>query len=429
MDAPEHGTAGTSRRRLIQGAGVGAGAIVALGAGFAGGRATAESGVDIPATDDGDLVDLNVAHEFYTGAHQAGIETPPQRHTVFMTFDLTTTSKQDLQVLLARWSAAIAQLQAGLPIGSVEPTTPIGVPGDTGEAYNLGPAALTVTVGLGPGVFDDRFGLADKKPALLADLPVLPSDRLRPELTGGDLSLQACADDPQVAYHAIRNLARIGRGTVNTRWTVLGFGRASAGKGQTTPRNLMGFKDGTRNVKEPEDVAQHVWLDDDALADGEQSWMKDGTYMVARKIEMNIEIWDSAKIQTQEGVFGRTKGEGAPLSGTKEFDTPDFGKSVHGELAIPATSHVALSAPENNNGVRILRRGYNFTGGINELGFLDAGLLFIAYMHDPKSFITLQTKLGSSDNLNEYISHVGSGIFAIPPAPKKGHYLAEELFL
>ena len=432
MQASEPQGMSTSRRRLIQGAGVGAGVLAvggaAYGIGHSSAHASTDRGRDVPATDDGDLVDLNLSYDFYTGEHQAGIETPQQRHTVFMTFDLTTTSKQDLQVLLARWSAAIAQLQAGLPVGSVEPNSSIGVPADTGEAYNLGPAGLTVTVGLGPGVFDDRFGLAAKKPKLLADLPTMPSDRLRPELTGGDLSLQACADDPQVAYHAIRNLARIGRGTVNTRWTVLGFGRASAGKGQVTPRNLMGFKDGTRNVKEPEDVAQHVWLEDDAVGDGEQAWMKDGTYMVARKIEMNIEIWDSANISTQEATFGRTKGVGAPLSGTKEFDTPDFEKSTGGELVIPARSHVALAAPENNDGVKILRRGYNFTGGINELGFLDAGLLFISYQHDPQSFITLQTKLGSSDNLNEYISHVGSGIFAIPPAPTKGHYLAEELF-
>jgi len=415
----------TSRRRLIQGAGVGAGAVVALGAGFAGGRASAAGGVDVPATDDGDLVDLNVSYDFYTGGHQAGIETPQQRHTVFMTFDLTTTSKQDLQVLLARWSAAIAQLQAGLPVGAVQPASASGVPADTGESYNLGPAGLTVTVGLGPGVFDERFGLADKKPKLLADLPQLPSDRLQPELTGGDLSLQACADDPQVAYHAIRNLARIGRGTVNTRWTVMGFGRASAGKGQVTPRNLMGFKDGTRNVKEPEEIDQHVWLDG---GDGEQDWMTDGTYMVARKISMNIEIWDSANITTQEDVFGRTKSEGAPLGGHHEFDTPDFAKTSGGEPVIPPTSHVALAAPENNDGVRILRRGYNFTDGINQLGFLDAGLLFIAYMHDPASFVRLQTRLGGSDKLNEYISHVGSGIFAVPPAPKKGHYLAEQLF-
>jgi len=423
MDEQHSAQLSTSRRRLIQGAGVGAGAVVALGAGFAGGRASAD-GADVPMTDDGVLVDLNASHAFYTGSHQAGIETPQQRHTVFMTFDLTTTSTQDLQRLLAQWSAGIAQLQAGLPVGSVQPASPVGVPADTGEAYGLGPASLTVTVGLGPGVFDDRFGLADKKPKLLADLPRLPSDRLRPELTGGDLSLQACADDPQVAYHAVRVLARLGRGIVNTRWTVLGFGRASAGKGQATPRNLMGFKDGTRNVKEPADIEKFVWLDDG----DDQAWMTGGTYLVARKIEMNIEIWDSSNITSQEQVFGRTKAVGAPLSGKHEFDTPDFTEQAGGKPVIPATSHVALAAAENNDGVRILRRGYNYTDGINELGQLDAGLLFLAYVNDPDHFIQLQTKLGSSDRLNEYISHIGSGIFAVPPAPRKGHYLAEEIF-
>ncbi|HVX53118.1 iron uptake transporter deferrochelatase/peroxidase subunit [Nocardioides sp.] len=417
-------TTAFSRRRLIQGAGVGAGAAVAVGAGFLGGRASAdESGA--PATDTGDLVDLTVAHEFYTGSHQAGIATEPQRHVVYMTFDLTTTSKQDLQVLLARWSAGIAQLMAGLPVGAVQPKGDAAVAADTGEAYNLSPSALTVTLGLGPGVFDDRFGLADKKPALLADLPKLPSDALQPALTGGDLSLQACADDPQVAYHAIRDLARMGRGVVDTRWTVLGFGRASAGKGQATPRNLLGFKDGTRNIKEPEDMDSFVWVKDSA---GDVDWMTGGTYQVARKIEMNIEIWDADRVSDQERIFARTKAEGAPLTGTKEFDTPDFHRTSGGKPVIDPKSHVALAAHENNNGVRILRRSYNYTDGINQYGQLDAGLLFIAYMNDPAHFIQLQTKLGSSDLLNEYISHIGSAIFAVPPAPAKGHYIGEALF-
>lgn len=417
-------TTGFSRRRLIQGAGVGAGAAVAVGAGFLGGRASAdESGA--PATDTGDLVDLTVAHEFYTGSHQAGIATEPQRHVVYMTFDLTTTSKQDLQVLLARWSAGIAQLMAGLPVGAVQPKGDAAVAADTGEAYNLSPSALTVTLGLGPGVFGDRFGLADKKPALLADLPKLPSDALQPALTGGDLSLQACADDPQVAYHAIRDLARMGRGVVDTRWTVLGFGRASAGKGQATPRNLLGFKDGTRNIKEPEDMDSFVWVKDSA---GDVDWMTGGTYQVARKIEMNIEIWDADRVSDQERIFARTKAEGAPLTGTKEFDTPDFHRTSGGKPVIDPKSHVALAAHENNNGVRILRRSYNYTDGINQYGQLDAGLLFIAYMNDPAHFIQLQTKLGSSDLLNEYISHIGSAIFAVPPAPAKGHYIGEALF-
>ena len=418
-------TTGFSRRRLVQGAGVGAGAVVAVGAGFVGGRASADESA-APVTDDGDLVDLNVAHEFYTGLHQAGIATEPPRHVVYMTFDLTTTNKQDLQVLLARWSAGIAQLQAGLPVGAVQPKGDSAVAADTGEAYDLSPSALTVTLGLGPGVFDDRFGLADKKPKLLADLPRLPSDALQPALTGGDLSLQACADDPQVAYHAIRDLARMGRGTVNTRWTVLGFGRASAGKGQSTPRNLLGFKDGTRNIKEPEDIDTFVWLGDDA---DEVDWMRGGTYQVARKIEMNIEIWDADRVSDQEHVFGRTKAEGAPLTGAKEFDTPDFHRTHGGAEVIDPKAHIALAAHENNNGVRILRRSYNYTDGINQYGQLDAGLLFIAYMNNPNHFIQLQTKLGSSDLLNEYISHVGSGIFAVPPAPRKGHYLGEQLFL
>jgi deferrochelatase/peroxidase EfeB len=217
----------------------------------------------------------------------------------------------------------------------------------------------------------------------------------------------------------------MGRGVVDTRWTVLGFGRASAGKGQATPRNLLGFKDGTRNIKEPEDMDSFVWVKD---SDGDVDWMTGGTYQVARKIEMNIEIWDADRVSDQERIFARTKAEGAPLTGTKEFDTPDFHRTSGGKPVIDPKSHVALAAHENNNGVRILRRSYNYTDGINQYGQLDAGLLFIAYMNDPAHFIQLQTKLGSSDLLNEYISHIGSAIFAVPPAPAKGHYIGEALF-
>lgn len=401
-----------SRRGLVAGAGAGA---IGIGAGLAGGHAYGDQGGH-----DGDSVDLSRSYPFYSGGHQAGIATPPQRHTVFMTFDLTTTSRQDLQVLLARWSAGIAQMMAGKPVGEVAPSRAGAVAPDTGEAYDLTPASLTVTVGLGPGVFDSRFGLEAKRPALLSQIPALPSDRLRPELTGGDLSVQACADDPQVAYHAVRDLARMGRGTVNTRWTVMGFGRASAGKGQSTPRNLMGFKDGTRNIRTDAEMDEFVWLGADAAPGG---WMAGGSFQVVRKIQMNIETWDSSDIASQQKVFARAKVSGAPLSGGTEFTTPSF----HSPKIDP-TSHVALAAHENNGGIKILRRGYNFTDGINELGQLDAGLLFVAYMNDPDHFVRLQSKLGASDRLNEYISHLGSGIFAVPPAPKPGHYLAEGLF-
>jgi deferrochelatase/peroxidase EfeB len=412
---------GLSRRSLI--AGSGAGAVLGAAAGFAGGRAAAS-----PADPDAglDVVDLTGTHEFYTGAHQVGVATPPQRHIVFMSFDLVDGSTTtDLQVLLARWSAGIAQLMKGLPVGAVEPARADGVPPDTGEAYDLGPASLTVTLGLGPAFFDERFGLADKRPRLLQDLPTLPSDQLEQALTGGALSLQACADDPQVAYHAIRDLARIGRGTVTTRWTVLGFGRASAGRGQSTPRNLMGYKDGTRNITTDADLDDFVWVDGSG---GEVDWMVGGSYQVVRKIRMDIEIWDATKISEQNRTFGRDKLDGAPLTGHHEKDTPDFRAVADGQPVIDPTSHVALAAHENNGGTKILRRGYNFTDGINERGQLDAGLLFVSYQKDPQQFVKLQTRLGSSDLLNEYIAHIGSGIFAIPPAPSPGHYLGEALF-
>jgi deferrochelatase/peroxidase EfeB len=428
----QSGVPSPSRRGLLSRRGfvAGAGAVGGLIAG--GGAATAVAagggGSTGGATDDpgrmgaADTIDLARSVPFYTGLHQAGIETPPQRYCVFMTFDLTSRTSRDLQILLARWSAAIAQLMAGEPIGAVQPTHGDAVAADTGEALDLGPSSLTVTLGLGPGVFGHELGLAHAAPRLLRELPQLPSDNLDRATTGGDLSLQACADDPQVAYHAIRDLARMGRGVVDTRWTVMGFGRASAGHGQSTPRNLQGFKDGTRNLKEPAELDRFVWAKDDA------DWMNGGSYQVARKIRMNIETWDSDRVDDQERVIGRAKTSGAPLSGTHEFDTPDFTARHHGEQAISPVSHIALAAHENNGGIRILRRSYNYTDGINPFGQLDAGLLFIAYMNDPDHFVRLQTRLGSSDLLNEYISHIGSAVFAVPPAPKPGGYLAEGLF-
>jgi deferrochelatase/peroxidase EfeB len=378
-----------------------------------------------PAGSAEDVIDLTASLPFYGTAEQAGIRTPPQRHLFYMTFDLTSPARRDLQVLLARWSAAIAQLMAGRTIGQVEPQRVDGVGLDTGEALNLGPAALSVTVGLGPRVFTDTYGLAAQRPPLLRELKRLPSDAFDPRLTGGDLSLQACADDPQVAYHAIRDLARIAKqtGTAATRWSVLGFGRASAGKGQVTPRNLLGFRDGTRNIREPAEFDRFVWVKDGP------AWQRHGTYQVARKIRMHIENWDTNRISNQNAVFGRHKVSGAPLTGTHEFDTPDFAKTdAVGEPVIPLTAHIRLAAFEHNDGVRILRRSYNYTDGINSVGLLDAGLMFISYQNDPAHFETLQGKLGAADALNEYISHIGSAIFFVPPAPPPGSYIAAEMF-
>ena len=410
---------GISRRAFVAGgAGVVGGAALLAG-GFAAGRTDGREGAE-------HAVATGRQYPYYDEAHPPGVRTTPQEHSVFVALDVTSTAPSDLKVLLARWSAAISQLMAGDTISNPEPGRPDAVAEETGEALDLGPQSLTVLVGLGPSLFDDRFGLAARRPAALADLPRFPSDLLQPGLTGGDLCLQACADDPQVAFHAIRVLVRLARGTAVTKWTVIGFNRASAGPGQATPRNLMGFKDGTRNVSTDAQYDEHVWV---GPGETDQPWLVGGTYLVSRKIQMTIETWDTDTIGDQQTVFGRTKVEGAPLSGSHEKDTPDFAATgADGRRLIDPTSHVALAAPEQNAGTMIRRRGYNYTDGLNEAGQLDAGLHFVSFQKDPQAFVTLQNRLGSFDRLNEYIKHRGSALFAVPPTPRRGRFVGQELF-
>jgi deferrochelatase/peroxidase EfeB len=305
-------------------------------------------------------------------------------------------------------------------------------PDDTGEAFGLSPARLTLTFGFGPPLFErggeDRFGLAGRRPEALAEIPPLPGDALEEGRSGGDLCVQACADDPQVAFHAIRNLARIARGVAVVRWSQLGFGRtASTSMTQATPRNLMGLKDGTNNIKaEDADLMdRYVWV-----PEGEgPSWMTGGTYLVARRIRMLIEVWDRASLADQEGTIGRHKYSGAPIGSEGEFDPVDLeARGEDGELLLPEDSHVRLARQSDEE--KILRRGYSFTDGMDhERGQLDAGLFFICFQRDPRlQFVPLQRRLGSSDLLNEYIQHTGSAVFACPRGAREGGYVGEALF-
>ncbi len=330
--------------------------------------------------------------------------------------------------MLASWAAAGARMTQALPIGPTE-TAPQSPPVDTGEALGLNAGDLTITVGFGPSFFDDRFGLAAKRPAALADLPALPGDALDPTQTGGDICVQACSNDPQVAFHVIRNFARIARGTAVMRWSQLGFGRTSStSTSQATPRNLMGFKDGTNNIKAEDgaEMSAFVWVGGET----DQAWMKGGSYLVSRRIRMIIESWDTDYLADQQNVFGRYKDTGAPLTGTKEFDVVDLEATKNGQPVIPVDAHIRLAAPASNGGQKILRRGYSYTDGTDvTTGQLDAGLFFIAYQKDPRTqFVPIQQRLGANDALNEYIKHVGSGLFAVPPGLSEvGDYWGKSL--
>ncbi|MFB7843529.1 iron uptake transporter deferrochelatase/peroxidase subunit [Microbacterium sp. NPDC056052] len=408
---------GISRRGLIG---------WALGSGVAGIAVGAGGAAAVAAT--GVLGGSAPADEYaFEGAHQAGITTRVQEHLHFASFDMMPrASREDLVSLLQDWSYAASRLTKGLDVSASGAVggSPEAPPDDTGEAQGLTAAGLTITFGLGPSLFlaeGDRFGIADRRPSALADLPAFVGDALDAGYTGGDLCIQACADDPQVAVHAVRNLSRIAFGRARLRWSQLGFGRTSrTAADQQTPRNLFGYKDGTANIlaDDAQALDEHVWV----AEKDEPAWMAGGSYLVARKIAMLIETWDRLRLAEQDRTIGRAKGSGSPLSGGGEMAEPVFSGS-----AIDENSHVRLAHPTINKGIRILRRGYNYVDGNNELGRLDAGLFFLSYQRTPEQFVTLQKKL-STDLMSEYITHIGSGIWAIPPGARQGSYVGAALF-
>jgi deferrochelatase/peroxidase EfeB len=346
---------------------------------------------------------------FY-GTHQAGIATPAQNYLQFAAFDVQTDSVSELRKLLKDWTNAAAAMSTGKTIGPVNTGT--RPPVDTGEGLGLSPAQLTVTFGFGPTLFTsngkDRFGLAKHRPRPLVDLPAFAGDALQSAIGGGDLGVQVCANDPQVAFHAIHNLIRMAETIASARWVLAGFGRTGNSRHQSLPRNLMGFQDGTENIKVEDtfSMKNFVWASEPASP----AWMRGGSYLVARRIQIALALWDDTGLEGQEQTIGREKVAGSLLA------------------KIPPSSHIKLSRPASNGGQEILRRGYSFTDGIDSSGDTAVGLMFLCYQSDPrKQFIPIQHKLAGKDALNLYVTHIGSSVFACPPGAAKGGYVGEAL--
>lgn len=417
-----------SRRQLLRMVGVG-GAGLILGAGgmgtlFATGAVATSASAASSSKKAGDTL------PFY-GTNQQGITTPQQDFVHFVAFDVVAKRQSEVRELFQTWSEAAARMSQGDTVGD-ESNHPHLPPTDTGEAMGLNPCKLTITFGVGPTLFVqngvDRFGLAGKRPAGLADLPAFSGDALQAEWNGGDIGVQVCANDPQVAFHAVRNLARIARGVAVIRWSQAGFQRTEqAATKPGTARNLMGFKDGTGNpdTKNASLMNEVVW----AQSSDNPAWMTNGSYMVVRRIRMRIEEWDRSTLQDQEATFGRTRQSGAPIGSKDEFDKIDLEqKDTAGKPMIPMNSHVRLA--HGDGSVKILRRSYSYTNGIDpKTGQLDTGLFFVSFQRDiQKQFVPIQQRLASNDALNEYIVHVGSAVFACLPGVASGGYIGQHLF-
>ncbi|MCA3871167.1 MAG: deferrochelatase/peroxidase EfeB [Burkholderia sp.] len=411
----------------------------AVAAGLAAGAMPAARAADAaPAVAPGAHAHDDDIEPFY-GKHQGGITTPQQRNAYFAALDLATAKRADVIALLKTWTDAAARLTRG---DTAQPLPATGgddvAPADSGDALGIGASRLTITFGFGPGLFavagKDRYGLAKQRPAALVDLPRFNGDQLIPEKTGGDLFIQACANDAQVAFHALRQLVRLGGNAVQMRWGQAGF---TSGKPGETPRNLMGFKDGTMNPSrdDPAAMNEFVWAGNEGPA-----WMNGGTYTVVRRIRITLEHWDNTELGFQEQVFGRKKYSGAPIGGKQEFEALDLDAvDKDGNSVIPDNAHARLASPQVNNGAQILRRAYSYNDSANfyierwppwrQQTEYDAGLMFVAHQRDPrKGFIPINEKLAKLDIMNQFTTHVGSAIFACPPGAQPGSYIGAALF-
>jgi deferrochelatase/peroxidase EfeB len=353
---------------------------------------------------------VNQVVPFY-GEHQAGIATPAQNYLQFGAFDVVSDSIADLRKLMATWTQAAAAMSLGHQVGPVR--TGNRPPVDTGETIGIGPAQLTVTFGFGGSLFSskgkDRFGLAKHRPAPLADLPAFDGDALQAAISDGDLGIQVCANDPQVAFHAMHDLIKLGNPIAAPKWLIAGFGRTGNSTIQPLPRNLMGFKDGNANivVENPAALDTFVW----AAEPSSPSWMRGGSYQVVRRIQIALSLWDQTNLNGQQEAIGREKVSGAVLP------------------VVPPTAHILLASPGKNDNQRLYRRGYSYVDGVVPgAAAPECGLMFICYNKDPREqFIPIQRRIAGKDALSTYLTHIGSAVFACPPGIKAGSFIGQEL--
>ena len=395
-----------SRRNFLRGAASGAAGTALAGGVLIGG---ARADADAAANASGDPAEVD-AYPFH-GAHQAGVLTPgpaeKQAFSCVAAFDCVAANRAGLTGLMRELTTRARFLTAG----GTPPNLGVGQPPSDSDV--LGPSVpadgLTVTLSVGSSLFDDRYGLAARKPVRLTPMRTFPNDALEPAWLHGDLLVQLCANHPDTIHHAIRDITRHTRGGMALRWKMEGYNSPPRPSG--TSRNLLGFKDGTANPAGTT-ATSLAWVDDPA----EPAWARGGSYQVVRLIRMLVEFWDRVSINEQENMFGRRRDSGAPLDGNGEFDTPDYTADPHGTV-IPLDSHIRLANPRTKTTAnqRIIRRSYNYDLGIDSNGNIEAGHIFIAYQQDLKrQFETIQERL-INEPLVDYVQPFGGGYFYVLP--------------
>jgi deferrochelatase/peroxidase EfeB len=400
LSSPANGAAvNLSRRSFLKGAAAGAAGTALTGGVLIGGAHADAAGrrTSVPAAD---------SYPFH-GVNQSGILSPgpglKQAASCFAAFDITASGRSELAGLMR----SLTSRARFLTTGGVAPDLGLGEPPSDSDVVGpeISADGLTVTVSVGSSLFDGRYGLASRKPKKLTPMRVFPNDSPDPAWLHGDLLLQICANHPDTVHHTIRDITRHTRGAMQPRWKIEGYNSPPRPSG--TPRNLLGFKDGTANPTGS--TAQGlVWVHDPA----EPGWAQGGSYQVVRLIRMLVEFWDRVSINEQQNMFGRRRDSGAPLDGNNELDTPDYRADPDGRI-IPLDSHIRLAnprTPETAN-QRLLRRSYSYDLGIDPNGNISAGHIFVCYQQDARrQFETIQTRL-INEPLVDYVQPFGGGYF------------------
>jgi deferrochelatase/peroxidase EfeB len=334
------------------------------------------------------------------GPHQPGIATKMLDRVAFGALDVTACTVEALTALMKELTAEAEALM-------------------TAVARRGAGGPLTVTLGLGPGLLGDRFGLASRRPVALRELPAFPGDELDPMLCGGDLCVQACAPHAHDAADALARMVSRASGSARLRWSQDGFvHRATDDRRDGRPRNLLGFHDGVNNPRRGKDFERHVWV-----ARGDRTWMVGGTFLVVRRIELRLDAWEALSTTEQERIIGRRRDTGAPLGATHEFDR----LPLEGDDIAP-DAHVRLAAARTNQGAAMLRRAYSYDNGPRPDDTRDAGLLLLTYQRDPRrQFVPVQRRLAAHDALSRFSRPIGSAVFAIPPGRQPGGFIADQL--
>ena len=401
-------------------------ALAAGAAGLAGGYFTGER----KGRQDTEVQYLQHSTQAYScyGDHQAGITTPHQLFGIMCAFDVTATDVKQLENLFRTLTARIEFLTQGGEYQDTHDKMPPAGSGLLGKSFR--PDGLTITVGVGNSLFDDRYGLSDRKPRHLQEMRDFPNDKLQKDWCDGDISLQFCAFSPETCQAALRDILKHTASFAIIRWSIDGFLPKNE-PGALAARNLLGYRDGSGNpdVSDPKIDNQVLWTGVAENSQDEPAWAKNGSYQGVRLIRHFVEFWDRTPLQEQNAIFGREKYSGAPLDGQKESDVADYAKDPEGRIT-PKDSHMRIANPRDPEFMKkhlLYRRAFNYSHGLSRAGQLDVGLIFICYQANlADGFIFVQGLL-NGEPLEEYISPFGGGYFFILPGFQKGGFLAQGL--